>query len=67
MTDTRNEVMGVVTRKDLMPAVLEANVQANAKGGGRPRGIGQLKRKSSNKVLAEHSSPALFVKSQSML
>ena len=32
VTDTRTEVMGVITRKDLLPEVLEANVrQASAK------------------------------------
>ena len=70
VTDIRNEVMGVVTRKDLLPEVLAANVkQATAakKGGGSRRGPGALQRKSSNKVLAEHSDPALFVQSKSML
>lgn len=61
--------MGVVTRKDLLPEVLAANMQHTlAKGSNARRGPkGQLTRKSSNKVLAEHSSPALFVKSASML
>ena len=31
VTDTRNEVMGVITRKDLLPEVLEANLSVSSR------------------------------------
>ena len=71
VTDTRNEVMGVVTRKDLLPEVLAANVHestAAKAGGGKGARLRGLKRRSSNKVLAEHGgNAALFVQSKSMV
>ena len=46
VTDTRNEVMGVVTRKDLLHEVIAANVR-QSKGGARPKGSRRSSWKSS--------------------
>jgi len=71
VTDTRNEVMGVITRKDLLPEVLEANIHSALEAKKTPKaGLSKKKRGSVASVLTSKGPPnsaSLFVQSQSLL
>ena len=65
VTDTRNEVMGVVTRKDLLHEVIAANVR-QSKGGARRRSKGS--RRSSIAVLEkQHTASKLMVHAEALV
>lgn len=73
VTDTRNECMGVITRKDLLPEVLEANLHqttANreaAKGSGARDSKQPKRRKQSCGAVLGHPGSSLFVRSESLV